>query len=91
MLDFCLNNPMDFKLQMGILLAIIGVHLSIFFICVALFLLSVLPRVILCLGWLSAGLFFFLVISICTVFFLFWVVDWNNLQLNNCFWKIWWP
>ena len=28
---------MDFKLQMGILLAIIGVHLSIFFICGLIF------------------------------------------------------
>ena len=53
---------MDFKLQMGILLAIIGVHLSIFFI-------SVLPQVILCLGWCKCWAFFFLVISICTVFF----------------------
>ena len=81
---------MDFKLQMGILLAIIGVHLSIFFLYVALFLLSVLPRVFLCLGWCKCWAFFFLVISICTVF-LFWEGDWNNLQLNNCFWKIWWP
>ena len=24
-------------------------------------------------------------------FFLFWEGNWNNLQLNNCFWKIWWP
>ena len=35
----------------------------------------------------SVGLFF-LVISICTVF-LFWEGNWNNWQLNNCFWKIW--
>ena len=21
--------------------------------------------------------------------FLFWEGNWNNLQLNNCFWKIW--
>ena len=64
MLDFflqSLNNSMDFKLQMGILLAIIGVHLSIFFLYVALFLLSVLPQVILCLGWCKCcAIFFFL-------------------------------
>ena len=47
-------------------------------------------------GGVSVGLFFFfffffLVISICTVFVLFWEGNWNNLQLNNCFWKIWWP
>ena len=42
-------------------------------------------------GGVSVGHFFFLVISICTVFFLFWEGNWNNLQLNNCFWKIWWP
>ena len=60
---------MDFKLQMGILLAIIGVHLSIFFIC-GLMLLSVLPRVIYFMwGGVSIGLFCFLVISICTKFF----------------------
>ena len=40
-------------------------------------------------GGVSVGLFF-LVISICTVF-LFWERTWNNLQLNNYFWKIWWP
>ena len=72
---------MDFKLQMGILLAIIGVHLAIFFLYVALFLLSVLPRVILYLGWCKCWAW----ISICTVLFLFWEGNWNNLQLNNCF------
>ena len=29
-------------------------------------------------------------ISICTEFFLFWEGNWKNMQLNNCFWKIWW-
>ena len=41
-------------------------------------------------GGVSVGLFF-LVISICTGFFLFWEGKWNNLQLNNCFWKTLWP
>ena len=40
-----LKLSMDFKLQMGRLLAILGVHLSIFFLC-GLFLLCVLPWVI---------------------------------------------
>ena len=42
-----LSNPMDFKLQMGRLLAILGVYLSIFF--------SMWPSVVMCivscLGW----------------------------------------
>ena len=62
MLDFflqSLNNPMDFKLQMGILLAIIGVHLSIFFYMWPYF--CVLPRVILCLGWCKCWAAFFYV------------------------------
>ena len=32
----------------------------------------------------------FFVISICTEFF-GGEGNVNNLQLNNCFWKIWWP
>ena len=78
---------MDFKLQMGILLAILGVHLSIVFLYVALFLSSVLPWVILCLGWCKCWAFFSCD-KYLYCFFLFWEGNWNNLQLNNCFWKI---
>ena len=39
-------------------------------------------------GGVSVGLFFSCVFVLS---FLFWEGNWNNLQLNNCFWKIWWP
>ena len=42
------------------------------------------------LGGVSVG-FFFHVISICTELFWFGEGNMNNMQLNNCFWKIWWP
>ena len=57
---------MDFKLQMGGLLAILGVYLSIF---------SMWPSVVMCItmgylfhvwGGVGVGLFFYFVISICT-------------------------
>ena len=60
---------MDFKLQMGRLLAILVVHLSIFFPC-GLFLLCVLPWVISFMFgvvWVLGFFFVFcFVISICT-------------------------
>ena len=60
---------MDFKLQMGRLLAILGVYLSMFFLC-GLLLLCVLPWVICFMFgvvWVLGFLFFFcFVISICT-------------------------
>ena len=40
-------------------------------------------------GGVGVGLFFFFVISICTELLCFWGGNWNNLQLNNCFWNIW--
>ena len=58
---------MDFKLQMGRLLAILGVYLSIFFLC-GLLLLCVLPWVISFMFgvvWVL-GFFVCFVISICT-------------------------
>ena len=55
---------MDFKLQMGRLLAIFGVHLSIFFLC-GLLLLCALPWVI---------CFMFGVVWVLGFFFLFFVV-----------------
>ena len=57
---------MDFKLQMGRLLAIFGVHLSNFFLC-GLLLLCVLPWVICFMfGVVWVLGFFCVVISICT-------------------------
>ena len=42
--------------------------------------------------WVLDFIFFFIFfLSICTELFLFWEGNWNNLQLNNCFWKNWWP
>ena len=71
---------MDFKLQMGRLLAIFGVHLSNFF--------PMWPSVVMCItmgylfhvwGGVGVGLFFVVVvISICTV--VFWE---GNLNINN--------
>ena len=55
---------MDFKLQMGRLLAIFGVHLSNLFLC-GLFLLCVLPLVI-CFMFGVVWVLGFFVISICT-------------------------
>ena len=59
---------MDFKLQMDRLLAIFGVHLSIFFLC-GLLLLCVLPWGYLFHVWGGVGVGLFcvcVVISICT-------------------------
>ena len=59
---------MDFKLQMGRLLAIFGVHLSIFFLC-GLLLSCVSPWAICFMFGVGVGLFlpfFCVVISICT-------------------------
>ena len=60
---------MDFKLQMGRLLAIFGVRVSYFFLC-GLLLLCVLPWVICFMFgvvWvLGFFFFFFFVINICT-------------------------
>ena len=70
MLDFFitdLKQPMDFKLQMDRLLAILGVYLSIFFyfLC-GLLLLCVLPWVICFMFGVVWVFFFCFVISICT-------------------------
>ena len=42
-------------------------------------------------GGVSVGLFFSRDKYLYFFFCLFWEGNWNNLQLNNCFWKIWWP
>ena len=79
---------MDFNLKMGRLMAILGVFFNFFY--VAFFVMcGTMGYLFHVWGGVSVRLFF-LVISICT-FFLFWEGNWNNLQLNNCFWKIWWP
>ena len=57
---------MDFKLQMGRLLAIFGVHLSNYFFLCGLLLLCVLPWVICFMFGVVWVLGFFFVISICT-------------------------
>ena len=52
------TNPMDFKLQMSRLLAILGVYLSFFFLC-GLLLLCVLPWVICFMFGVVWGFFWF--------------------------------
>ena len=72
-------------------MAILGVFFNIFYVAFVV-MCGTMGYLFHVWGGVSVGLFF-LVISICTVFFLFlfWEGNWNNLQLNNCFWKIWWP
>ena len=82
---------MDFNLKKGLINGHIGSFFYFFFMWP--FLLCVVPWVIYFMFgvvWVL-DFFFFLVISICTELFLFWEGNWNNLQLNNCYWKIWWP
>ena len=93
MLDFSIT---DFKLSHGFSSknGLINGHIGSFFknfFYVAFFVMcGTMGYLFHVWGGVSDGLFF-LVISISTVFFLFWEGNWNNLQLNNCFWKIWWP
>ena len=70
---------MDFKLQKGMLLAIIGVHLSIFFLC-GLMLLSVLPQIIYFMfGVVQVLGFFFSCDKYLYLFFGFWEGNVNNM------------
>ena len=78
---------MDFKLQMGRLLAIFGVHLSNLFLC-GLLLLCVLSWVVSCLGWCGCWAFLCVVISVCTEL-LYFGGEFEQLVVINCFWKIW--
>ena len=51
---------MDFKLQMGRLLAIMGVHLSIFSMWPSFFMCITIGLFVSCLGWCGCWAFFFL-------------------------------
>ena len=76
---------MDYKLQMARLLAIFGVHLSIFFLCGLL--LCILPWVIYFMFGVVWVLGFF-VISICTEL-LGGEFEYEQHVAINCFWNIW--
>ena len=57
---------MDFKLQVGRLLAILGVYLSIFFYVAFCYYVYYHGLFVSCLGWVGVGLFLNFVKNICT-------------------------